>query len=69
MQEGTTGNAVLLLTQIFCTILTSLVPILSAQDITFAMCATSLVCLFAAMFVQSTYRRKQAQEAATGYGS
>ena len=62
VQEGTTGNAVLLLTQVFCTVLTAFVSVVSAQDITFAMFATSLVCLVAATLVQSDYRRKKASD-------
>lgn len=62
VQEGTTGNAVLLLTQVFCTVLTAFVSVVSAQDITFAMFATSLVCLVAVTLVQSDYRRKKAND-------
>ena len=59
--EGITANATLFLTQLFCFALTALVPIWSAQAVTFAVLAATAVCLILTLLANPTNNRRKAQ--------
>eukprot|EP00729_Bicosta_minor_P002670 gene2670-34001_t len=59
--EGITANASLFLTQLFCFALTALVPIWSAQVVTFAVLATAVACLLLTLIARPSNNRRKAQ--------
>ena len=59
--EGITANASLFLTQLFCFALTALVPVWSAQLVTFAVLATAGSCLVLTLIADASNNRRKAQ--------